>query len=146
VATRGRKALNASQVRPKATIGGLWEGFTQPQNLTEAASAEFNRLVANLRRAGTLERTDPKVVLNAARVQALLDDALEALAAEGLDAESSNHTPMAHPLVNVANTLLMRIAKLQGEMGLTPATSKYGSAPADEKDEDGWGDLLTVTG
>ena len=146
MATRGRKALNASQQRPKANAGGLWEGFKPPANLTEAARAEFNRLIANLRRTGALDRTDPNVVVNAARIQALLNDALDKLSVEGLDAESSNHTPMAHPLVNVANTLLMRLNKLQNDMGLTPATSRYGSAPSTDKSEDGWGDLLDVAG
>ena len=146
MATRGRKALKATQIRSKASIGGLWEGFVPPSNLSEAASVEFNRLVASLRRAGTLDRTDPMLVVNAARVQALLDQALEKLAAEGMDAESSNHTPMAHPLVNVANTFLMRINKLHNDMGLTAATNRHGSAPNLEKSEDGWADLLSVTG
>jgi P27 family predicted phage terminase small subunit len=146
VATRGRKALTAEQTRPRAKVSGLWEGFKPPENLTNAARAEFNRLVANLRRAGTLDRTDPVDVVNLARLQAMVDDALGKIVKDGLTAESSNHTLMANPNVNVANTFLLRINKLKNDMGLTAASSKYGSAQAADTPEDGWGDLLDVVG
>jgi P27 family predicted phage terminase small subunit len=145
VATRGRKALKASQTRPKAEAG-LWEGFTVPGNLNAAAAAEFNRLVASLRRKGTLDHTDPKVVLNAAKVQAMLEENMEKLDDEGMLTESSNHTPMANPRMNIVNTLLMRINKLQNDMGLTATAKQSGGESTSGRKENGWGDLLDVAG
>ena len=145
MASRGRKALSPSQTRPQAETG-LWEGFVPPGNLNAAAAAEFNRLVASLRRMGTLDRTDPKVVLNAAKVQAMLEENMEKLDDEGMVTESSNHTPMANPRMNIVNTLLMRINKLQNDMGLTATAKKSGSELNGGKKENGWGDLLDVVG
>jgi hypothetical protein len=45
--------------------------------MTEPATREYHRLIANLTRIGTLNHVDPTLVVEAARVKGLLDRTYE---------------------------------------------------------------------
>jgi P27 family predicted phage terminase small subunit len=146
---RGPKAKTAANSRRRRPTGsGLWEGFAPPESLTPAALAEYHRLVANLRRVGTLDATDPQLVVAAARIKGLMDDAFEAVAVEGLTLEGGHGSLNAHPMLGVINSLTLRLRGLYSDMGLTAPSSKHGKPTEAEGqgDGDGWGDLLAVRG
>lgn len=147
MAKRGPKTHAAKRTPKQAPIGGLWEGFAPPADLAPAALAEFHRLTSNLRRVGTLHATDPRLVLQAARLQALLDEAHATIASEGLRATGGHGSPIPHPLLSTVNSLTIRLRGLWYDMGLTAPSSKHGDpAKAENPSDDGWGDLLSVTG
>jgi P27 family predicted phage terminase small subunit len=141
---RGPKPRTASNTRKRVPTAGLWEGFGPPFVGGDPAGPEFHRLVANLRRVGTLDRTDPQMVVSAARAQATLDESYAIVAAEGLTTVGGHGSPCPHPLLGVINQMTIRLRGLYNDMGLTAASSKHGNPAAIDTPEDGWGDLLAV--
>lgn len=138
---RGPKPRTAQNTKSKSYTG-LWQDFQVPDCLDDAEVAEYNRLVANLRRIGTLERTDPEIVVSAACTKVMLYQVRARIKEEGLTSIAGNGTPIPHPLLQTANTLQMRFKGLWSDMGLMASSAKY----ADPKPEGGddWGDLLAV--
>jgi P27 family predicted phage terminase small subunit len=134
------------QSTPRPQAAGFWDGFAPPKSFSKADAAEFSRLVANLRRAGTQDRTDPLLVVQAARTATMLEEAHALVAKEGLTAKGGHGSPVPHPLLAVINSMTLRLKSLYNDMGLTAASSKHGSAPKSDESQGGWGDLLTVTG
>jgi hypothetical protein len=135
VAKRGPKAKTAANSRRRSPAAGLWEGFAPPGSFDAATLAEFHRLVGNLRRVGTLGKTDPQLVVAAARTQALLDRAHETLAADG-----------PHPLLMAANSLTLRLRGLYRDLGLIAETAKHGDPAQAEAPQSRWAGLLNVVG
>jgi P27 family predicted phage terminase small subunit len=138
---RGPKAKN-----PAPAPAGLWEGFDPPADLDAEARAEFARLTVALQQVGTAGRTDPRLVVAAARTHSLIEKAHAELA-EGLGKltqVAANGTLMPHPMIAVLNSLTMRLKALWHDLGLTPASAKLGSAPADEA-ENPWVGLAVGT-
>jgi P27 family predicted phage terminase small subunit len=112
--------------------------------MSDTALCEYHRLVAVLAKVGTLDRTDPTLVVAAAQVRALLAKAHAELDASELVLEASNGTPMPHPMLAVVNTMTNRLRGLMKDLGLTAATAKLGdrAAQATAEAENPWGDLL----
>jgi hypothetical protein len=89
------------------------------------------------------EKTDPALVVAAARIHSMLERAHRELGQDDLTIVAANGTLCAHPLVGVINTLTQRARALWADMGLTPKTSKL-TDPGDKGDVNGWNDLLVV--
>jgi P27 family predicted phage terminase small subunit len=140
MARRGPKPRKPS---PDRGGGVLWHGFEPPADLPGPARAEFDRLRAALAHVGTLDRTDPALVVTAARVGALVGKALDAIEADGLTLTAGNGTPMKHPMLETLNGLTMRQRGLWADMGLTPETARHGVKQADEASNP-WTGLLNV--
>lgn len=132
--------------KPKRTGGASWGDFEPPKNLDAVARAEFGRLTGALAAVGTLDRTDPRLVVAAARTHALLERAHAELAEGGgkLTLTAANGTLMAHPLLGVVGNLTLRVKSLWYDMGLTPASAKLGTAAPGDDGE--WAGLLSVHG
>jgi phage terminase small subunit len=92
MARRRPKRQTASNARRSPPRAGLWDQFRPPTGLGDAAEKEFHRLVPDLTQAGTLDRCDPAIVLEAARVRALLDQAHAELEGSPLAIKSGNGT------------------------------------------------------
>jgi P27 family predicted phage terminase small subunit len=146
VAKRGPKAKTAANSRRRSPAAGLWEGFAPPGSFDAATLAEFHRLVGNLRRVGTLGKTDPQLVVAAARTQALLDRAHETLAADGLTVEGGHGSTNPHPLLMAANSLTLRLRGLYRDLGLIAETAKHGDPAQAEAPQSRWAGLLNVVG
>jgi hypothetical protein len=99
MARRGPKRQTASNARRRPPRAGLWDQFRPPTGLGDAAEKEFYRLVADLTRAGTLDRCDPAVVLEAARVRALLDQAHAELEGSPLAIKGGNGTDIINKYI-----------------------------------------------
>ncbi len=127
---RGPKPKTAANSRP-SEAGGIWSDYPAPESLTPGASIEFDRLVEVLRRAGTLEKTDYEVVVNAARIKDLVDQAYEDLATSGLTVLTENNagaqSVKSNPLLAIINSLTMRHRAILNDLGLTPASAKLTS-------------------
>ena len=142
---RGPKKRTAANGLKPHVGGALWEGFSPPADLSAVARAEFDRLSDALSSTGALDRTDPRIVVSAARTHDLIERAFAELGDYKLTEASANGTLMPHPMLGVLNTLTMRLRRLWADMGLTPATSKLGT-PKDASQANPWGDLLNVAG
>jgi P27 family predicted phage terminase small subunit len=142
MATRGPKKKTASNSRPRPDRESLWQGFSPPKLLNDAETREYHRLVANLRRIGTLDTIDPSLVIATARTIVMLEQAHAELAGSSLTIESGNGTAMPHPAVGTVNRLTTRLRALMSDLGLTPATAKYGVPKS--SDDSGWEGLLGV--
>lgn len=139
----GRKAQSR---RSPANSGKLWAGYTVPPWFSDDAKREFWRLAGALKAVGTLNSTYPGLVELAATTAVLLQDAHAVVQREGLVLESSNHTKMPHPLLGTTNALTGKLAKLYADFGLTAATAKYGTAPADPAIAERWAGIIGVVG
>jgi P27 family predicted phage terminase small subunit len=150
VAKRGVKPGLAAKMKPAPIGAGLWEGFEVPKDLAPPVLSEFNRLVTNLRRVGTLERTDPQLVVSAARNQAMLEAAYTTVADEGMTKVGGHGGPIPHPLLATINQLTIRLRGQHADMGLTAGTARLGAGnkgdDGDGKQDEDWGDLLSITG
>jgi P27 family predicted phage terminase small subunit len=138
VAKRGRKPAP----RVVAAIVEA-DGWAPPAHLGDGARAEFTRLVDVLRRLGTLDKTDVRVVEAYATTAALLADATRETAAGAFVIDRFGQT-QAHPALAVINSATMRLKALAHELGLTPASSRHAGTTAG--DGNPWADLLSITG
>ena len=135
---RGRKPAK----RAAKTVA--WDGIEAPAYLCLDAQAEYRRLAGVLKAAGTLEKTDPKVLESWAVNVDLLTRAYADIDRDGLTVATPGGGLASHPSVKVLNSASMRIKAIAAELGLTPASSKYGGGGA----QDGanpWEGLLSVT-
>lgn len=139
---RGPKPKTVANGRKRPHPGEFWEGFAPPDADDARFRAEFDRLTCNLRSAGTLERTDPSLVVAAARLHVLIEGAWQDIRRDGMTLHAPNGVVMAHPMLGTLNTLTMRQRGLLNDMGLTPASSKL-AEPA-VPDDGGWEGLLDV--
>jgi P27 family predicted phage terminase small subunit len=113
--------------------------------LDEIGKMFWSVLVARLRTAGTLTRTDPALVELACRAYSTVRACHKAMDQDGLFFEAPNMTLMAHPGSKVAAQAETRLARILKELGLTPGSKV--AAPAETKDDsDPWKGLLSVTG
>jgi phage terminase small subunit len=136
-ATRGPKRRTSTNTKPSQG-GDLWSGFAPPIDFAGEALAEYTRLVGVLDRVGTLRKTDPRIVVAAARTHALIERATAELAGDTLTLQAANGTA-------VLNTLTMRLTRLWSDMGLTPASARLTSPKSDEKAANPWDGLLNAT-
>jgi P27 family predicted phage terminase small subunit len=143
-ATRGPKRRTSTNTKPSQG-GDLWSGFAPPIDFAGEALAEYTRLVGVLDRVGTLRKTDPRIVVAAARTHALIERATAELAGDTLTLQAANGTAMPHPMLAVLNTLTMRLTRLWSDMGLTPASARLTSPKSDEKAANPWDGLLNAT-
>lgn len=151
MARRGPKAQTPAKRRAGRGGAAIWQGWTLPADVSPEVETEYHRLVRNVRAVGTIDRTDPQMVLAAAKLQALLDKATAELLAcddqgvpKRLTEAASNGTPMPHPMIGVVNMLTQRLRGYWADMGLTPKTKHGNPQPAEE--ESRWSGLLGVTG
>lgn len=143
---RGPKSRTLANSRP-ARVGAIdWSGVGPPSDLTSEAEVEFYRLVEVLRSVGSLERTDPGLVIDAARVKALLDLAHAEIDQHGLMITHPNKTKSKNPMIEVVNNLTFRRRALLKDMGLSPATSKVTNPSASNaENESPWAGVLKVS-
>lgn len=145
MATRGPKKKTAANSRPKPPLQG-WDGFAPP-DLDPVAQAAYARLVAALRHRGTLEKTDPSLVVAAARTLSLIERAESEIAsAPELTLTTANGTLMPHPASKIANMATQRLRGLMRDLGLTLATARLSDPKAVVEDAGPWKDLLNVVG
>lgn len=148
MARRGPKAKTAAN-SPAARGGAVdWRGVEPSAHLSGAARAEFLRLVELLDGAGTLGRTDPRLVELYAVNYDLLCRARDELDRDGLTQANAKGTLVPHPMIAVLNSATIRLRGLIADLGLTPATSRH-SGEGRHNQEEGdnpWAGLLSVTG
>jgi P27 family predicted phage terminase small subunit len=140
VAKRGPKPLKRAPERRE-----IWPGFSPPADLDAEASAEFARLAARLAELGVAGRTDPRLVVAAARLHSLLEAAHAAIDSEGVTTLSAQGATLAHPMIAAVNSLTMRLKTLWSEMGLTPKSSNL-TDPKSSSGPSAWDGLLNVSG
>jgi P27 family predicted phage terminase small subunit len=145
MAKQGPKPRTARTAGP-ATSGVPGPCWGPPGHLSDAAAAEFARLVGLLRAAGNLERTDPMMVELYATTADLLRRAMAEVDRDGPTLMTDRGSTYAHPMCAVINAASMRLKALINDLGLCPASSKYAATPTESAGPDRWGDLLNVVG
>lgn len=147
MARRGPKPKTEtnSKARPVGSVD--WSGVSIPDHLSDRGKAEFARLVEMLRSAGTLNRTDPRMVEAYAINYDMLVKASMDVERDGVTTENRFGASVPHPALSVINQATVRLRGLINDMGLCPRTSRYVGQPAPKAgDGDPWEGLLNVAG
>ncbi len=146
MARRGPKVRTGANARKGGAVVD-WSTVEPPAELPGPALAEWHRLVGLLRHAGTLERTDPRLVELYAVNYDLLCAAREKVDAEGVTVRSATGMAHLHPAVSVINQATIRLRGLIADLGLAPASSRHSGLPPAAKGEDRadpWNGLIAV--
>lgn len=146
MAKRGRKTKAEEQGRrPRgASSPRRW---VAPESLTGVGLEAWNELVEDLRAAGNLEHTHPRVVEAWAVNVAVLRAAQEVVFREGVVVVQTNGVVGQHPCCNTINQSTLRLKVLADALGLVPASAKLSNAgKAPEAGGGKWDDLLGVVG
>ena len=141
-----KRRTTANSRRPKPT-GGLWYGFTLPDDAPKDVQAHYYDLLRAIKFVGTYERTSPRLVVAAATTMAHLDRLDAAIEEHGMVFITSRGNVALNPAVDARNGLMIRLRAVLNDLGLTPGSAKLGDVKAAnaEGQTDGWGNLLTVT-
>jgi P27 family predicted phage terminase small subunit len=109
-----------------------------PDELSDAARAEWTRIVPLLERLRLLARLDRAPLVIYCAAFARWQEAERHLAAQGVIVKSPNGYPIQNPYLAVSNTAVAQMLKVLAELGLSPAsrTRLRGSASAAEPHED----------
>ena len=117
-----------------------------PKHLDQGAIEEWNEVVQDLYESGMLATTDRSILASYCVAWSRWVDAeLAVQVARNLDrsgnfgllVETSNGNLIQNPIVGSANKLLMSVAKLCEQLGMTPsARSRVHAIPSNEEDED----------
>jgi P27 family predicted phage terminase small subunit len=145
MAKRGVKARTPEN-SPKKKAGTARGAINPPPHLTDVARSEYRRLAGILKSAGTLDRTDTRLIEMYAVNYALLRRAEEDLDRDGPTHETPRGAFIAHPMIAVMNAATIRLRGIIADLGLSPASSRHGGTGETEEDDDSWGDLLSITG
>jgi P27 family predicted phage terminase small subunit len=145
MAKRGPKVQMPSKSRRKPIDPRSWEGFTPPDDLDSIGMAEYERLKLVLTRAGTLQRTDPAVVVAACRVQSVLYKAGLDVKRCGIFTRRGTGARGTNPAVTILGQMVTKLRSLMFAMGLTLESKPGGPGPVDDT-EDRWKDMLDVVG
>jgi P27 family predicted phage terminase small subunit len=136
-AKRGRKPEKA------AAVVGLGADWAAPGHLSGESLAAWNHVVALLREAGNLDRTDPVLVEAYALNAAMMRQAEAAIQEHGVMVKGRFGSPAANPACAVLNAASMRIKAIVTDLGLCPAASKKAAGKAAEV-KSKWGGLIGV--
>lgn len=122
---------------PPAEPGRRLGAPTPPAGLSDAALAEWHRIVPELVRLGLLaEVEDQRAVASYCRTAALYDAALVRLESEGLTAKSRLGGEIQHPAFAVALRLSADLRAWMARLGLSPADrQRVAIDPQPEGDE-----------
>jgi len=142
-AKRGPKSRKPAQRQPAQARTALPAGWDCPKHLTGDARAAWKHLVTLLDRVGNLERTDPMLVEAYAINVSLLRAAQQSIKSDGVVIPSPQG-PKANPACSAINAASMRIKAIAYDLGLTPATSKYGASTSGSAASSKWDGVLTV--
>jgi P27 family predicted phage terminase small subunit len=132
---------------PKKPAGTAKGSAVPPAHLKDEARIAYQRLAGVLKAAGTLDRTDSTLIEMYAVNYALLRKAEGELGGDKLTVKTKRGAVFAHPMIAVMNSTTIRLRGIIADLGLSPASSRYGGDGDNTgEDEDEWGDLLSFTG
>lgn len=142
---RGPKPKTADNSRHAGhgVIG--WADAEPPDDLGPEERAVFAGLVETLHAAGTLAQTDPTLVELYAVNKVLLRDARAEVRRDGQTIANSRGVKVPHPALATINSATIRLRAIISDLGLNPATARYGGSPA-RGDGDAMAEFLKVTG
>lgn len=122
-------ARRGPKPRRPATIP-LVQEWAAPAHLSDAARAEFDRIVELLRQRGTIDRTDVTLVVRRAEACEIAETAYRQLTTDGAFVESDRGNLSAHPAVKVHTQAVAEIVRIDSELELSPAAVKTAAAGA----------------
>lgn len=130
---RGRRTANL-----KAIDGGLSGKAVPPAHVPKAAQAEWNRVVSDLAGRKLLTPATLGAVASYAIATWTVSECVKAIQRDGAFILTKGNQPKPHPALGIMNKQQEMIARLAGDLGLTPAArSRKGlSAPSEGGDAD----------
>lgn len=134
MARRGPKVQTPENSRGGAVPGPVrWRGIKAPDHLGPDAAVEYVRLARLLKAAGTLERTDPRLVELYAISYTLIRQAQADVDRDGLTLQVRRGVSLSyhpHPMLAVINSATLRLKAIINDLGLAPSSSKHGGTAA----------------
>lgn len=130
---RGRKPTAL-----KAIEGGLSGRAVAPAHVPRAAHAEWNRVVSDLASRKLLTPAALGAVASYVIATWTVSECVKAIQRDGAFVLTKGNQPKPHPALGIMNKQQEMIARLAGELGLTPAArSRKGlSAPSEGEEAD----------
>lgn len=111
-----------------------WDDVEPPDGLSDVAREAWDHVVGLLRKAGTLEKTDPRLVELYAVNADLVRRGYQEVDRDGMTFATKGGAFKPHPSLAVINQASIRLKGIIGEMGLSPASASL-SSPVDDFDE-----------
>lgn len=105
-----------------------------PSHLPEVARLQWDHVAAGLRRMEIAGPVDMAVLEAFCMAYALMREAHDRVAAEGMTATGSMGQPVAHPMLAVAAKARGQIGTLGAQLGLTPAARLRMTVPEAKSD------------
>lgn len=122
----------------KAIEGGLSSQAPAPVHVPKAAHAEWNRVVSDMTSRKLLTSAALGAVASYVIATWTVAECVKAIQRDGAFVLTKGHQPKPHPALGIMNKQQEIIARLAGELGLTPAArSRKGLAgPAEGGEAD----------
>lgn len=144
---RGPKVKTAQNSRKPKEKGVFAIEPKVPGYLSAEEKTEFLKLVGILRKAGTLDRTDPKLIELYTVNYSIMRSAQEDVRLNGPTMFNSSGTAMANPALLALDRCTLRLRAIIADMGLSPASSRHSHPDDSEQNrKDQWADVLSLSG